>query len=275
MHIYVLCGLFFCYQVVAQKISIEKIEDNRSSSENSFFSRCEIELKISGDEARRYKYVKLAKLTKAEDDQGFDLIHEKSETYDYQAIDEVGKVQVKLRNPSRKAAQIKELSGEITLFNPTEANGAIIKVPNYQAKTNKNLLPASMGLKMLYLTPESVKKFAEEQKKKTQAELAKLPDVERKLADGIMELVDAFGSFGDDENKVTFLLEGDESKLVDVYFQGADGKKIERNGSMSSSNQRSFYFSQKPLSSWTLVILAESDKAIKTIPFKLKDIDLP
>ena len=117
--------------VFSQKVSISKIDESRSTSDESD-SKCEIELKVSGDEVRKYKFVKISKITKAVDDQGLDLLKEDSNGFDYKEIDEVAKVEFETKIPARKATLIKELSGELSLYSPTEANGAVIKVLNYR-----------------------------------------------------------------------------------------------------------------------------------------------
>ena len=45
--------------VFSQKVSVSKIDESRSTSDSSFDNKCEIELKISGDEVRKYKFVKI------------------------------------------------------------------------------------------------------------------------------------------------------------------------------------------------------------------------
>jgi hypothetical protein len=275
MHKILLLNLLIVNTLIAQKVSVSKVNDNRSTSESSFFSQCEVELKITGDELRRYKYLKLATLDKATDNQDFDLLKDNSGSTDYTEIDDFTKVTVKLRNPSRKATVLAELSGQIRLYNPTLANGAIIKIPNYNAKTNVNLLPNTIGLKLIYLTKSSIDKLAAEQKKKNEAELKKLTEAERKLAEGLLELADSFGGFDTDEKSVSFILEGDASKLVDVYFEDEKGKKIERNGRMTSNEKHTFYFKDKPQPKWTMMLLVETEKSVSNLPFSLKSIDLP
>ncbi|MCU0387459.1 MAG: hypothetical protein MUE71_02515 [Chitinophagaceae bacterium] len=184
-------------------------------------------------------------------------------------------VRFKTKTPSRKASVVKELAGEISLFSPTEANGGILKISGYQSKANQNLLPDNVGLKLVYLTKESMDKFAKEQKQKKEADLNKLSSAAKELAEILMSALDGFSMFGDDPNQVMFVMDGDESKLVDLYFEDASGKRISRNGYTKSGNMIGYYFEEQPKPDWKLVLNIETPASVKKIPFSLKDIDLP
>lgn len=260
----------------SQKVSVSEINEKRSTSDNSFSNECEIELKIWGDEVRKYKFVKINKITKAIDDQGIDLLNEDQKDNDFSKIDQTAKVKLETKIPSRKAKTIKELSGEVSLYNPNQANGSEIKISNYQNKTNVNLLPNKSEIEVIYLTKESYTKYVQENKDKKEEELKKLPEAARLLAQGLLGAFDGLFSSGDtDDNQVYFYVNGDKSKFVDLYFEDTTGKKIERNGSMSSNRLFTYYFEEKPNPNWKLVINIENDKSIKKIPFKLVDIELP
>jgi hypothetical protein len=261
----------------SQKISVSEINEKRSTSDNSFYNECEIELKISGDEVRKYKFVKIIKITKAIDDQGLDLINEDRTNFDYIKIDQTAKIKLETKVPSRKAKTIKELSGEVSLYNPNVANGSEIKIANYQSKTNVNLVPGKSDIQILYLTKESYAKYVKENKDKKAEELKKLPEAARQLAEGLVSAFDGLFSSDetDDSNKVYFYVNGDKAKFVDLFFEDATGKKIERNGSMSNNNLFTYYFDEKPNPNWKLVINIETDKSTKKVPFKLMDIELP
>lgn len=274
-----LTSLFLLLTSVAfsQKISVSEINEKRSTSDNnSYNNECEIELKISGDEVRKYKFVKINKITKAIDDQGVDLINEDRTNFDYSKIDQTAKIKLETKIASRKAKTIKELSGEVYLYNPNAVNGSEIKIPNYQKKTNVNLIPGKSDIQIVYLTKESYAKYVQENKDKKAEELKKLPEAARQLAEGLLGAFDGlFSSDDSDRNQVSFYVNGDKSKFVDLYFEDATGKKIERNGSIRNSNLFTYYFEENPNPNWKMVINIETDKSTKKIPFKLIDIELP
>jgi hypothetical protein len=258
----------------AQTVSINKINERRSTSDSYFDNRCEIEFKVSGDEVRKYKLVKIAKILTIVDDQGLDLIKE-VENYRYEEIDNNAQVKIETKIPSRKASSIKEISGEIILYNPTDVNGAIIKISDYRSKTNVNLLPTTTGAQLVYLTKESIEKYAKDQKLKKEEEIKKLPEPVRKVAEEIVKAFDGLSNFSDSPNEITFLIQGDESKLVDLYFENENGQKIKRNGSSQINNLITYSFSENLNPNWKLVLNIENNASIKKVPFSLTNIILP
>lgn len=262
----------------AQNISIVKIEENRSDGKSSFSNNCKIELKVSGDEVRKYKNIKLEKVSKAVDDQGIDLFKESSWGNKYNPIDIDGTVEVELQKASRKAQTIKQLEGTVLLYNPTIENKGLIQVKNFKSKTTTNLLPNNYPLKLLYLTKESLEKYKAEMQKKKEEDIKKLPEATRKLAESLMGLFDSLGEMGDEKREVVFLREGKEAdydKLVDMYFLDENGEKVERNGYFSSGNLITYPFSKDIQPNWTMVLNIETEQSIKRIPFKLQNINLP
>jgi hypothetical protein len=260
----------------SQKVSVESISESRSTQNSIFGNRCEVMLKISGDEVRKYKMARISKVSKAVDDQGLDLIGEESNNSRYGEISgTAASVSAVLLTTSRSASVIRELDGEVVLFSPTEANGGLTKVKTFGKNTNKNLVPNVQGLSVTYVTKESVEKFNAEQKSKKQAELKKQPKEVQEFAKELMNLMDAFSYMGGTENEVNFFISGDEHKLINVFFENTAGDVIENNGWSSSGGLKTYYFSEAIKPAYTLVLTLESAGATKKIPFSLKDIELP
>lgn len=261
--------------VFSQQVAVTKIEENRSDSKGSFTNNCKIELKVSGDEVRKYKLVKLAQVTKVTDDQGIDLY--KKNTFDakYNPIDIDGIIEIETQKASRKALTIKTLEGVINLYSPTIENKGEIRIKNFKAKTNENLLPNGYPLKLMYLTKESLTKYKNDIQKKKEEDIKKLPEATRKLAETFIGLFDSLSDVSDSESEITMFREGDEEKLVDLYFLDEKGEKVERNGYFSSGTLITYPFSKKIESNWTMVLNIETDQSVKKIPFKLTNIVLP
>jgi hypothetical protein len=272
----IVCFLFgCCFSVMAQKVSVYNVSEQRSTANGSFNNRCVIELRISGDEVRKYKLAKISAITKATDDQDLDLLNEDPEDFEYEEIEEDAIVSLETKIPSRKAAVIKDLTGVIHLYSPTEANGGIIKVSDYQSKANTNLLPDAAGVKVVYLTKASMEQYTKDQKSKKEAELNKLSGVAKEMAELLLQAFEGLSDFGDDPNQAMFILDGDQDKVVDIYFEDAAGKKIDRNGYTKSGNMVVYYFEEQPDPKWKLVMNIESSGSIKKVPFALVNIDLP
>jgi hypothetical protein len=267
--------IFSIQLTYSQNITITKIEENRSDTKSSFSNNLKIELKVSGDEIRKYKSIKLAQITKAIDDQGIDLF--KKNTFDskYSAIDIDGLVEVEIQKAARKALSIKNLEGTINLYNPSIENKGEIHISNFPKRANENLLPASYPLKLIYLTKESLTKYKADLQKKTEADIKKLPEATRKLAEIFTGLFDSIGEISESETEITFVMEGVEDKLVDVYFIDEKGEKIERNGYFKSNTLITYPFSKKIEPNWQMVINIETEGSVKKVPFKLTNIILP
>jgi hypothetical protein len=262
--------------VFSQKVSVSEVNESRSTSDNSYNKKCEIVLKISGDEARKYKFVKIAKVTKAVDDQDLDLLNEEKTNSDYKEIDQEAKIEIEIKNPARKANTIKELSGELSLYNPSVTNGGIVKISGYQSKANTNLLPNNSPVQIIFLTKEFVAKYVKENKDKKEEELKKMPEIARKMAEGLISAFEGmFDRDNDSPNQAFFYINGDESKFVTLYFEDANGKKVERNGSSTNNGLMAYTYDEKPNPNWKLILNIETANSIKKLPFKILNIDLP
>lgn len=274
--IYIIGMVLLPFIDFAQKVSVEYISENRSSKNSFFDNRCEVGLTVTGDEVRKYKFIKVNAVTKASDDQGLELLGDDSQENRYEEISgSAASARIILLTTSRKAKVISELSGDVSLFAPTEANGGLVKIKAFGKSVNKNLTPKVPGLSVTYLTKESVDKLNQDQKIKNEAELKKQPAEIQALAKELMNLVDAFSYMGGTGNEVSFYISGDEDKLIHAGFENKSGQVIENNGWSSSGGLKTYYFSEEIKEDYTLILTVESEGAIKRIPFNLKNIELP
>lgn len=268
--------LVLSMSIFSQKVSVKEINEKRSTSEDSYNNKCEVVLKVSGDESRKYKFVKISKISKAIDDQDLDLIDEKHVEYNYLNLDNDSKIEFDLKIPSRKAVEIKEISGEISLYNPTELNGGLVKIANYTSKTNHNLLPNNSPVQIVYLTKEFLDKYIKANKDKKEEELKKMPEIARKMTEALLVAFDGLFGFDDDNgSQAYFYISGDDSKFVELYFEDVNAKKIERKGNSSNNGLYSYSFGEKLNPNWKLILSIESGASTKKVPFKLLDIELP
>ncbi len=261
--------------VFSQRMSISQVYEARSTGTSSFRNQTEIEISVSGDEVRKYKFARLATLTKAEDDQGFDMIGEKTSSDYAEVSGNSATIRLELVNASRKAETIKELSGTVKLFAPTEANGGLVKIKNFGSQVNKDLLPKDKELDVLFLTKESYELLVNEDKAKRDAELKKQTKEMQELAKGMMEIMDAFSFHDWSYPQINLMIKGDYNKLVDVKVLMPDGTEINRNGSSYTNNLKTYFFSEEIKPSYTMVLTVETSGAVKTIPLNMKEIVLP
>ncbi|MEI7583999.1 hypothetical protein [Runella sp.] len=268
-------ALLWASAVVGQKVTLVSLEDRRSIGNSYFGNRCELEIKTTGDEVKKYKYVKIKGIIRAVDSEGTDLLNDKMDKADYVEIGDE-KLKIELKNPMRKATSIKEISGTLDLYNPTEANGAIVKIANFQAKPNVNMLPKKAPLSVVFFTKESVEKMAKQEKAEREAKMKQLDPATREIATGLMALVDGFGAGMAGENELSFYVNGDISKLVDMKVEDETGKEVRRSGRfISGDHLHTYSYDEKPNPKWKIKILIETPASVKSVPFSLKDVELP
>ncbi len=271
-----LLALFLCTQAIlsAQDIQVERIEERRSSSTGFFSNQCTIYFSVRNLGENLVQYVRIGEIKKAIDSKGNTLIDPESSKWSYESASS-SNLKIDLMSPSREASTIRELSGNLRFFTPSESNGSIVKVAKFTSLSDKNLLPSKAGFKLTYLSPEVIRKKGEELKKMRQEELEKMEGPARELTEGILAIFDGFTSWGDSYHNVHFMTEGEAGKLIDVEFINARGEKINTSGKSSSDKQITYYFDTEPAKDWALRILYETPKSVKTVPFSFKELKLP
>lgn len=268
-------ALLWAATALGQKVALVNLEDRRSIGSSYFGNRCELEVKTTGDEVKKYKYVKIKEIARAVDSEGTDLLNDKMDKADYVEIGDE-KLKIELKNPMRKATSIKEISGTLDLYNPTETNGAIVKVANFQAKPNVNMLPKKSPLSIVFFTKESVEKMAKEEKAEREAKMKQLDPATREIAAGLMALMEGFSAGMAGENELSFYVNGDVSKLVDIKVENETGKEVRRSGRfISGDHLHTYSYDEKPTPKWKIKILIETPASVKSVPFSLKDVELP
>ncbi len=269
--------LLFPVSLIAQKVSVNTIEDSRSTGDGYFSNRCKVEFRITGEESRKYMFAKLLSIDKAVDDRGNDLFREPdSFGYEYkEKEDTYFKIEADLLNPSRKAETITELNGKMRLFKPTLENGGIVQVKDFISKAGKNLISTKFPFKIMYMSKEEVMKYNSDNDAKKEEALSKLSP---EMAAGMRELIGAFsGLFGntDDNNSLYFMVDGEADKLVTMRFLDENGEELSNSGYSKSGNTTNYYMQEMAKPGWTVEFQIETEAAVKDISFSLKNIELP
>jgi hypothetical protein len=257
--------------------SVGDVSDNRTTG--SFSSECKLELKFTGDAASDAAAVHQVRINKAIDDLGRDLARSDSQdsfhSFDSSPRNGVLKTQLRLRNPSRNAATIKFVNGEVELFSPTAANGGVLTIKDilkHPAEPVQNSALKKYGVEVVYLTKESY----EAKKKKIQEQ--QKADADGKLGEAFGELFK--GMFGgmmgaDSKNSVKLYVKDPEKRVVDVEFQDANGKALKTGSSWSMGELRQIEFKSPPPPDAQLQIHLATPEALQTFAFKLENVPLP
>jgi hypothetical protein len=262
------------------RASVGEVTDNRSTG--SFFSECKVELKFTGDAANDAGSVRTVRVTEALDELGRDLKPEKTESgfpHSFSA-DRSGsslKAEVKLKKPSRNAGTIKVIKGEVELFNPTESNGAILRIKDvlkHPAEPIQNATLTKNGIVLIYLTKESY----EAKKKEVEAQQsAGANGAANKLGEAFGELFKGMfgGMMSDSKNAIQLYIKDPQNRVANVEFQDAQGKPLKNNGRWSSGEFQQTQLSAPPPADTQLVIQLAVPEAVKTFSFEVRDVPLP
>jgi hypothetical protein len=184
------------------------------------------------------------------------------------------KTDVKLKNPSRNATTIKVLKGEVELFSPSEANGAIIRIKDvlqHPAEPIQNSALAQYGVQLMYLTKEAY----EAKKKEVAAASAGAAGNPLGAAFGDLFKGMFSGMMSSSKDALQLYIKDPRKRIVELEFQDGQGKPLKTNGKWSSNEFQQTQLAAPPPADTQLVIQLAVPAAVKTFPFEIHDIPLP
>lgn len=271
------------------RVMADELSDTRRS--DGFFNKLEVKLKLIGDTLAEAKAVRL-KVNKAVDETGKDLIGEKTNGGGFEEIDsssgENAKVSIELKNPTRRAAEVTEISGVIELFAPRKDPAATVTIPGALQLTGKPLVNPALRAQGVEITLWTKEQF-EAQKKAEEERMKKLAESKRKeaaaemgaeMAAGLMKIFGSlFSAMSEmDENSIALRLDDKQGKALSIEFEDATGKAIRSNGrSTMGDNPRTiiFSFERKLPPTAKLKIYLMTPKSVVSVPFKVVNLPLP
>ena len=254
--------------------NVGDITDNRTTSP---FSECKVELKFTGDAAADAQSVRRVQLTEATDSTGRDLIprdngENSPRPFGFGQSSSALSTEVKLRNPSRNATDIKMLRGRVELFNPTEANGGLLTIKGilqHPAEPVQNPALAKYHIQLMYLT-----KAAYDAKKR---EIASQQNGDQQLGDAFGQLFKGMfgGMMSDSKNSIQLYMKDPDKRIIDLKFVDGQGNPLKSNQSWSTDNFRSSSFETPPPPDTQLNIQLATPESLKTYSFQVENIALP
>jgi len=270
------------------RVMAGEVSDTRRS--DGFFNKLEVKLKLMGDALAEAKAVRL-KVHKAVDETGKDLIGEKTNDDEFEEIaspDENPKLDVELKNPTRRATEVSEISGVIELYTPRNDPTSTVTIAGALRLTGKPLVnPAlrAQGVEITLWTKEQfeARKKAEEERMKKLAESKRkeaAAEMGEEMAAGLMKIFGGlFGAMSEmDENNIALRLDDKQSKVLSIEFEDAAGKPIRRNSrSTMGDNPKTiiFGFEQKLPATAKMKIYLMTPKSVVSVPFKVANVPLP
>jgi len=279
---------------VAQ-VRVMPAEVRETRRTDGFFNKLEIELKLIGDAMNEAKGIRVI-LDKAVDDTGRDLLNPEKKSDEFDDISSSfgnrEKIDIEMKNASRQAATVQEISGRIELFIPKRDPKASLLFPGALKNTGRPLTSADLkaaGITITIWTKEQyevrrkaeearIKKEMEERKKKA----AENPgDPSDEMIEGLMKifggLFSAMTEMG--ENAVALQLSDKQGKLISIEFEDAAGKPISRQGrsTMGSKDDQTqiLEFENKLPADARMRVYLLTPRSVVSTPFKLTNIPLP
>jgi hypothetical protein len=260
--------------------SVGDVTDNRTTS--SFSSECKVQLKFTGDTAADAASVRAVRVTEARDELGRDLLETKEDSMLSRSSSRHHgsslQYEVAMRNPSRNAAVIKVLKGEVELFTPTETNGAILTIKDllkHPVEPVQNPVLSKYGITFMYLTKASCeakkKELAEQQKSAGTGMDQKLGEAFGQVFQGMLSGMMS----SDSANSIQLYIKDPEKRILSVEFQDAQGKALKTRSSWTSSEFQQTELTGPPPSDTQVVLQFAVPEAVKSFPFELHDIPLP
>ena len=272
-----------------------EVKDTRRT--DGFFNKLEVEMKVVGDILTDARGVRVS-VTKAVDETGRNLVHEKEKEKDFDEFDSSDrstlKVELELKNPSRQALAVQEISGVLEFFVPKRDPSSTVTIPALgkvvgQAVNSPALKTAGIEIsiwnKEQYegrrkAEEERLKKAFEEKKKKAAESGNPAEDLGDALADGLMKvfggMFSAMTEMG--ENGLALQIKDPGKRLIGIEFRDAAGKEVSHRGrtSLGGEERTMLYEFEEKLPPDTQVrFYLMTPASVVKMPFKLTSVPLP
>lgn len=277
------------------QVRVMPAEVRETRRTDGFFNKLEIELKLIGDAMNEAKGIRVI-LDKAVDDTGRDLLNPEKKSDEFDDISSSfgnrEKIDIEMKNASRQAATVQEISGRIELFIPKRDPKSSLMFPGVLRATGKPLTSADLkaaGITITIWTKEQyeVRRKAEEARIKKEMEERKKKAAENpgdpadEMIEGLMKifggLFSALTEMG--ENAVALQLSDKQGKLISIEFEDAAGKPISRQGrsTMGSKDDQTqiLEFENKLPADARMRVYLLTPRSVVSTPFKLTNIPLP
>jgi len=258
------------------RIFVNEVTDNRSTG---YSSGCNVKLSFFGDIIESARGIKSIQLKKAIDNTGRDIKCSKDKIGYEKKRDDENKIEVpvNLKNPSRNATAIKELSGVAELYIPKRDRDSIVRIKNFMKHLGEPIVSPILKnskIEVIIFTKEEYEEY-----KRKKEEEAKDKEAEQ-IKEGLSEAFEGFfgGFFGgstDEKNSLVFLINDPEERFLEFSFLDSEGEQIKTEGCTWTSDYRKYNFSELPPDDAELLIYISTPKSIKKVEFKLTDITLP
>lgn len=261
---------------------IDQVNDRRTSGS---FSELNITLKLPKIESADVVASRVL-VSFAVDDLGQSLIDSKAEEpqlepnagalYGGKEKPSPASVTVKLKNPSRKATIVKQVTGEIELYMPSKDPNSVAEFPKFTSLSGKALAHKALKANGVELASISAAQIAAEKKKIEEAKRKELKDsgydeeTLKSVLESQMEYTLRF-----EEGDTVLKVKDPNKRIQDVVF--IDGAGEEKRVSMSDNEGYTVLsaWGEKPQPDWKLRVSLKTAKNLIRYPFAVSNVELP
>lgn len=184
-------------------------------------------------------------------------------------------VDLKLKNPARKAAVVRELAGTVELFMPERDPAATVVLRDFAARTGKPLADPALekaGIRLTVLTKAEYDALAQ-QKKQQAAAAADRQNLGQAMAQAFEGLLGAFFQVGDHD--LILQLTDPAGRFIHAEVLDGRGAAIATTSTTSADDLKVLGFARPLPADARLRIFVKTADSVVTIPFRLTDIPLP
>jgi len=185
-------------------------------------------------------------------------------------------VSVTLKNPDRKATNVKQISGEIELFMPSKDPNSVAEIPKFTSFSGKTLSHKALKANGVEIAPLNASQLAAEKKRLGDLKRKELKDAgydDESINSVLASFLESL--FQTDEGEVLVRLKDPDKHIQDVDYVDAAGevKRI----SMRDEEGLTYFttWGEKPQADWKLRVSMKTAKNIVRYPFSLTNVPLP
>lgn len=265
-------------------VKLALVHDRRNDT--GFFNRLEINLELPDVPAADVTAVRTT-VKAATDDTGRNLVPDDSgksgmqptqtgREKDPAAKPEPVKVMLELKNPSRRAAVVKSVTGEIELYMPGKDPNGVASVPKFLAQPGKPLASPALktnGVEITVLGKDQLEAEKQVMLNKVKQDAKKKGIKGEQLQEMLTERSNDF--LKPEENDVVLKVKAPQGRIQQFAYLNAAGEEklvgaSERQGFTILST-----WGDKPGPDWGLRVSLNTPKTLARYSYALKDVPLP
>ncbi|MFA6954462.1 MAG: hypothetical protein WC538_01170 [Thermoanaerobaculia bacterium] len=269
-------------------VEVKAVSDSRSRV-GDFGGSLELKIVLTGSALEKIGQARVI-VKSATDDKG-NVLWKGGDPPDFRPRDwNMGELSVTLANPARAAKSLR-VAGTVELFVPAKDPNTVVKIDKLSTKLDKPLSAKALKAEKLSITLLSPKTYAEKQgqNKLDDAKIAELRAQAKKEGasdkeiDAAIELAKALQELGGGTPPEGALIlagkEADLDRILGVRLLKADGSEVSIPSRSSSTSGGETVMviepSEPPPADATLELTLLTKKATMSVPFELKNVELP